>query len=302
MISRRGLLRTLGAGLLGALGLGGYAFAIEPGWRLTTTRYRLRLEGWRPDAVLRIGVIADLHASEPQMGLKRIADVVATTNALRPDLILLLGDYGIGQKVYARPVPPAEVAPVLAGLSAPLGVHAILGNHDYWGGSLADWPYTPEKIHDYAQGHRDMLAAAGARVHENGAIRLEHRGQPFWLAGTGSKIALPLGRRRFVSYARLDKVLPQIVDDAPAILMAHEPDLFPDVPKRFGLTLSGHTHGGQVRLLGYSPVTPSDYGNRYAYGHVVEDGRNLIVSGGLGTSILPVRFGVPPEVVLVEVG
>lgn len=302
MLSRRGLLSAFGGVFAGMFGLAGYAFAIEPGFRLARTHYRLRLDGWSADAPMRIGVIADVHASEPQMGLKRIAEVVAATNALEPDLILLLGDYGIGQKIYARPVAPMAVAPILAGLKAPLGVHAILGNHDYWGGSLTDWPYTPEKVHDYAQRHRDMLAAAGARLYENDAVRLEHRGQPFWLAGTGSKIALPLGRRRFVSYARLDRVTPQIADDAPAILMAHEPDLFPEVPRRFGLTLSGHTHGGQVRLLGYSPITPSDYGNRYAYGHVVEQGRNLIVSGGLGTSMLPVRFGVPPEVVLVEVG
>ena len=87
-----------------------------------------------------------------------------------------------------------------------------------------------------------------------------------------------------------------MTDDAPVILLAHEPDIFPDVPERVSLTLSGHTHGGQVRLFGYSPVVPSRFGNRYAYGHVVEDDRNLIVSGGLGFSILPVRFGVRPEI------
>ena len=68
------------------------------------------------------------------------------------------------------------------------------------------------------------------------------------------------------------------------------------------LTLSGHTHGGQVRLFGYSPVVPSRFGNRYAYGHVVEDDRNLIVSGGLGFSIVPVRFGVRPEIVSIDLG
>jgi uncharacterized protein len=84
--------------------------------------------------------------------------------------------------------------------------------------------------------------------------------------------------------------------------LAHEPDIFPKVPNRVALTVSGHTHGGQVRLAGFSPVVPSKFGNRYAYGHVVERDRHLIVSGGLGCSILPVRFGVPPEVVLVELG
>ena len=76
-----------------------------------------------------------------------------------------------------------------------------------------------------------------------------------------------------------------MTDGSPIILLAHEPDIFPDVPGRVSLTLSGHTHGGQVRLFGYSPVVPSRFGNRYAYGHVVEDDRHLIVSGGLGFSI-----------------
>jgi predicted MPP superfamily phosphohydrolase len=86
------------------------------------------------------------------------------------------------------------------------------------------------------------------------------------------------------------------------ILLAHEPDIFVKVPARVSLTLSGHTHGGQIRLLGYSPVLPSRYGQRFAYGHVVEDGRHLIISGGLGVSGVGVRFGVPPEIVLIELG
>ena len=100
----------------------------------------------------------------------------------------------------------------------------------------------------------------------------------------------------------LDGTLAQVTDEAPVILMAHEPDVFPKVPPRVALTLSGHTHGGQIRLFGRSPVVPSRYDNRYAYGHVVEDDRNLIISGGLGCSIAPVRFGVPPEIVVVDLG
>ncbi len=86
------------------------------------------------------------------------------------------------------------------------------------------------------------------------------------------------------------------------ILMAHEPDIFPQVPDRVSLTLSGHTHGGQVRLFGHAPVVPSRYGSRYAYGHIIEGGRHLIVSGGLGCSILPLRFASPPEINLIELG
>lgn len=110
------------------------------------------------------------------------------------------------------------------------------------------------------------------------------------------------GRKNFAGLDDLPGTLVKISDDAPVILLAHEPDIFPDVPKRVALTLSGHTHGGQVRLFGYSPVVPSRYGNRYAYGHVVEDERNLIVSGGLGFSIAPIRFGVRPEILSIDLG
>ena len=89
-----------------------------------------------------------------------------------------------------------------------------------------------------------------------------------------------------------------MTDDAPVILLAHEPDIAASVPERVALTLSGHTHGGQLRLFGWSPVVPSRYGNRFAYGHVRER-CDLIVSGGLGCSIMPLRLGMPPEVVVV---
>jgi len=302
MLNRRALLRSMTGAVLGAFGLGGYAFAIEPGWRFVTTRYKLRPKGWPDGTRLRIAAIADIHASEPQMGLKRIADVVNAANAAEADVIVLLGDYGMGQRFYARPVAHSDLAPVLARLKAPLGVYAILGNHDYWGGSLTNWPYWPEKVNDTAEPYRAMLREAGISLLENDARRLTFGSHAFWLLGTGSMIAVPLGRSRFISFADIDGQVAKLTDDAPAILLAHEPDLFPKVPERIGLTLSGHTHGGQVRVFGYSPITPSNYGNRYAYGHVVEGDKNLIVSAGLGTSILPVRFGAPPELVIIDLG
>lgn len=150
------------------------------------------------------------------------------------------------------------------------------------------------------------LEANGISVYHNRSIRLHKDGQAFWLAGLGDQLALmPARMKGRVKTSGLDNLpgtLAQITDDAPIILMAHEPDIFPKVPGRVSLTLSGHTHGGQVRLFGYSPVVPSIYGNRFAYGHVQEDGRNLIVSGGLGCSMVPVRLGVPPEILLIELG
>jgi hypothetical protein len=153
---------------------------------------------------------------------------------------------------------------------------------------------------------RLALEKAGVPVYENDAVRLVKDGRPFWLAGLGDQVALIRGRRwgrmLFDGVDDLPGTLAKVTDGAPVILLAHEPDIFARTPARVALTISGHTHGGQVRLFGYSPVVPSQFGNRYAYGHVIENGRHLIVSGGLGCSVLPVRFGVPPEIVFIEVG
>ena len=115
---------------------------------------------------------------------------------------------------------------------------------------------------------------------------------------------LPAWRHRVVrriGIDDLDATLEKVTDDAPVILLAHEPDIAMRVPKRVALQLSGHTHGGQVRLLGWSPVVPSRYGNRLAYGHA-RFNCDVIVSGGLGCSIMPFRLGVPPEIVEVTLG
>jgi hypothetical protein len=112
-----------------------------------------------------------------------------------------------------------------------------------------------------------------------------------------------LGYGRFRGVDDLPRTLAQVGTDDPVVLLAHEPDIFPNVPARVALTLSGHTHGGQIRVpLIWPAFVPSKYGARFAYGHVVEGGRHMVVSGGLGTSVIPARLGVPPEIVRVELG
>ena len=129
--------------------------------------------------------------------------------------------------------------------------------------------------------------------------------RPFWLAGLGDQLAyVPAKRFRPVPRIGIDDLaatLAKVTDDAPVILLAHEPDIAMRAPARVALQLSGHTHGGQVRLFGWSPVVPSRYGNRLAYGHMRVN-CDVIVSGGLGCSIMPFRLGVPPEIVLVTLG
>jgi predicted MPP superfamily phosphohydrolase len=292
VLSRRTFLKTVGLGALGFLGLSSYAFAIEPRFRLVVTRYRLTPPSWpahqRP---VRLAVVADIHACDPWMPLSRVAEIVAVANSLKPDATLLLGDYVPGLRRFRTAVvPPTEWGGALAGLSAPLGVYGVIGNHDWW--------------HD-VDGVRHAFAEHRIPLMENDVVRLEPKdGPPFWLIGLGDQLAHPLGHGEFRGEDDLPGALALIPEDgAPIVLMAHEPDIFPEVPERVSLTISGHTHGGQVDLpLIGRPVVPSKYGDRYAYGHVVENDRHLIVSGGLGCSILPVRLGVPPEIVLIELG
>src|SRR3982751_5428409 len=131
MISRRHFFRVLGG--LGAFGVSpvAYGFA-EPAVQPRVVSYNLAPPQWPANFKLKIAVIADLHACDPWMSLERIQSIVERTNTLRADIIVLLGDYVAGHRRVTRYIPASEWAPVLAGLKAPLGVHAVLGNHD-WG-------------------------------------------------------------------------------------------------------------------------------------------------------------------------
>jgi predicted MPP superfamily phosphohydrolase len=291
MLSRRSFIASLATGTLASIIAGSYAFAIEPRFRLVVTRYALTPPNWTAGS-LRIAALADLHACEPWMPVSRISEIVAATNALKPDVIVLLGDYvaTIKRRLLTGIVTPDEWGKALSGLSAPLGVHAVLGNHDWW----TDAP-----------GVRRGLADNGIGVLENDVTLLQPSGgEAVWLAGLADQLAYQSRRHRYKGADDLPGTLAKIPDDGrPIVLLAHEPDIFPKVPSRVSLTLSGHTHGGQVDLpiIGRL-IVPSRYGDRYAYGHVTENGRHLIVSGGLGCTGLPLRIGVPPEIVLIDVG
>jgi predicted MPP superfamily phosphohydrolase len=267
----------------------------------TVTTYRLTPAGW-PAMGLRIAVLADIHACEPFMNAERIRGIVDATNSLAPDLILLLGDYVGHLRFMTDALPLSKMSAALAGLRAPLGVHAILGNHDWWDDAevMRRGAGTPRV--------RLALEDAGIPVYENDALRLSKDGHAFWLAGLGDQWAFPKSSRisegghasDYVGVDDMAAILAAVTDTAPIVLMVHEPDIFAEMSDRVALTLAGHMHGGQVRIAGYSPILPSRYGDRYVYGHIVERDRPMIVSGGLGCSFLPVRLGVPPEIVMVE--
>jgi hypothetical protein len=275
--------------VLVAAALAAWTFWWEPS-SLTVRRVELSVPRW-PAGLrgLKVALLTDLHVGSPYMTTGKLRRVVERTNGERPDLVLLLGDFVIGGKrdeggkgggvVGGTFVEPEPIAAELKNLRAPLGVFAVLGNHDWW--------YDGERV-------TRALEGAGLVVLENRAVRVGAEGRGLWLAGVAD-----LWTRR----PDIEGTLKQADTDEPVLLFTHNPDLFPEVPERVSLTLGGHTHGGQVNLpIVGRAVVPSRYGRRYAFGHVVEGGRHLYVGGGVGTSIIPARFRVPPEVLILTLG
>ena len=255
--------------------------------------WSIRPDGWS-GGPLRVVVIADLHACRPWMGPQRVARIVERAQSLGGDLVALLGDF-VGHISLASPMPPAEVAALLAPLKAPLGVWGVQGNHDWY-----DDPHAAAE--DRPTIWQQALETSGIALLENRATELTNAGHSFTLAGLSSQRGLAkLAGAPRKGVDDLEATLRNVDPQKPTILLAHEPDVFPDLPDHVTLTLSGHTHGGQVRLLGWTPVVPSRYGSRYVYGHIVEGRRHLVVSGGLGYTTLPLRIGVPPEITVIEV-
>jgi predicted MPP superfamily phosphohydrolase len=262
-----------------ALAIGAAAAAAAwAGWieprRLVTRRETLRLPRW-PAALdgVRLGILSDLHAGVPHAGQAAIARAVGRLNEERPDAMLLLGDFLDANPIWGGRMKPELVAREVAGLHAPLGTFAVLGNHDWRRSGDRMWR---------------ALVAEGITALENGSARAGG----FHVAGLAD-----LRSRR----PDLPGALRDVPHDEPVILLAHDPDVFPYVPERVALTLSGHTHGGQIAIPRLRSIAiPSRYGERYARGHIVEHGRHLFVSSGLGTSGLPLRALVPPEIVVLE--
>jgi predicted MPP superfamily phosphohydrolase len=257
------------------IALGADAFFIEPA-RLVVNRQELQLPNWPAElSGVRVALLSDLHVGSPHWGLSRLHELVTRTNAEKPDLILLAGDYLINNIWFGEHVEADPIATELGQLRAPLGVFAVLGNHDWWNNG--------PKV-------RAAFEAHGLTVLDDEVRRLHYRGKSFCLLGVRDET-----ERLRSAQQELDLALPGM----PLLVLVHEPDLFPALDERATLTLAGHTHGGQVDLpvLGRR-IVPSRFGSRYAAGHIVEGGRHLFVTTGVGTSIVPVRFGVPPEIAL----
>jgi predicted MPP superfamily phosphohydrolase len=300
MITRRGFMKLAATGWLAALSVAAWATGVEAMGRPRIERLALTPPRWTPGLKLKVVAIADFHACQPWMSPERIGEICDQANALGGDIILLLGDYATSMKFVTSYVPNRETAEVLARLKAPLGVHAILGNHDYWQDEA--YQADPSRKPDM----QAALEAVGIPVYINQAVRLEKDGMPFWLAGLGDQIAVrrprPSGGIAVLGIEDIDGTLAAVTDDAPVLMMAHEPYAFDRMPDRLSLVLSGHTHGGQIKIFGWAPFVLNTPDQRYLVGHMVQDGRHLFVSRGLGCSGIPLRLGAWPEIVMMEIG
>ena len=296
LMNRRTVLKGLASFSAIGVGFATYGVVIEAGLTLNTTAYAFTPPRWTEGLKLRAVVISDPHVVDPWFPLSRWQSVIETAQALNPDIIFMLGDYTTGLYLKTGRLHVADIARIAGQLKAPLGVYSINGNHDYWG------DFALQRSRQGQPAIQKAFEDAGIPVLTNKAVALKKDGHPFWVTGTDSIIAFFRDEGGFDGRDDLPGTLAQVTDDAPIIHLAHEPDLFASMSERVSLTLSGHTHGGQVRIAGHALYVPSKFGRRYLYGHIVEDGKHLIVSGGLGCSTLPIRIGSPPEINLLELG
>lgn len=276
-ITRRKFLR-LGAATAAA-GLAVDSVLIEPNLprvvrqEIKLTRWPARLDGFT------IALVSDFHY-DPYFSRHPIHSAVGMVNVLQPDLIALTGDF-VSLSLFAKSDASAArnaepCAEILKQMHAPYGMWAVLGNHDFFS--------DPERI-------TAALIAQGVRVLANQSAAVEANGARFWLTGVNDVLS---------QTADLRTALQGIASGEATILLAHEPD-YADHAMRFpvDLQLSGHSHGGQVRVPFMPPLYLPELARKYVYGLRRVGELTLYTNPGIGTVGIPVRFNCPPEITLI---
>ena len=268
-----------------------YSYFIEPN-RLVVNQQNLAVNRLDPAFNgLKIVAISDIHGGSNGVTVDNIKRLVQTVNAQAPDIIVILGDF-VSQTDESEngadgplKMDVDTMSLALTGFAARYGTFAVLGNHDFWYGD-------------------DVVAAAltnaGIKVLQNEVVAIPIGGKTLRLLGVKDHMHIKTWTQ-YATDAQNAILNGPIGDDV--IILEHSPDVFPilagknPISKDVKLFLAGHTHGGQVWLpiLGM-PIVPSSYGQKYARGHVRENDIDLFVTTGIGTSVLPIRFLMPPEI------
>ncbi len=295
--STRSLVRATLAILAGGLALLAYAYFIEP-HRLVVNHYELHIAGWDPafDG-LRVAVISDIHAGSHGVDAGRLREIVERTNEQSVDAIFLLGDF-VSQKREPGPIrtrglrmEPSELADGLSGLRARYGVFAVLGNHDEWYDAAA-------VIRELDRVGYNVLNGRVAEINVNDGAKLR-------ILGLTDHTTIGIWK----DYSDgVKKLLAPTEGRGDLIVLQHSPDVFPVITGDLRISgdttilFAGHTHGGQVRIpvIG-PPFVPSMFGQKFARGHARAGGIDIFTTTGIGTSILPFRFLVPPEISIVTI-
>ncbi|MGE0496096.1 MAG: metallophosphoesterase [Vulcanimicrobiota bacterium] len=276
-LTRRAFLASGGAGL--AVAAYGAGYERE---HLTFSHRDLPLVDLPPSLEgRRLVLLSDLHRG-PLVSMDYLDEVIHKVNELRPDLVLLPGDF-----ISKSPDYYPDVAEILSGLRPRIASLATLGNHDHWEGA------------DLA---RQALQQAGVLLLDNSNIHLDHRGELTLEATRG--LCLAGVDDLWEGQPDVARALTGVAPDVPRILLSHNPDLAEEEGlsgHRVDLQVSGHTHGGQIVLPGIGPVaTGSRYGLKYVAGAVNGPGWPVYITRGIGTSMLPARLGSPPEIVVFD--
>jgi uncharacterized protein len=270
-----------------------YAYFVEPR-TLVVNRYEIEIAGWNPAFNgIRIAVLSDIHAGSNGIDREKLRRIVELVNAEDIDLVVMTGDY-ISRDILSGSqvkMSPEEVAQGLRGIKARFGVFAVLGNHDErFGADLV----------------RRALSSAGYRVLDNDVfVVTEADGQSIRILGLPDHSRIEIWKD-FSDRAKRE--LAETEGTGDVIVLEHSPDVVPVITKELAISnnlklmIAGHTHGGQVWLpiIG-APIVPSFYGQRFARGHVRERDLDIFISSGIGTSILPLRFMVPPEIAVLTI-
>ena len=267
-----------------------YSFFIEPN-RLVVTSETLKIKNWNPTFDgLKIVMIGDLHGGSNCITEEKIRDVVAKANEQNPDVVVMLGDYVSEWSDGSLKMPVETIAANLKGIESTYGVFAVLGNHD--------GDYDDDRV-------AAALSSNGYKVLQNEVAAIEKDGQRIRIFGMKDHLKLSGGWLRISADSK--KYL-STTGSGDLIVLQHSPDILPVIAGEYlvspelRLILAAHTHGGQIRfpILG-SPIVPSGFGQKYVRGHIFDKGVDMFVTTGIGTSVLPFRFMVPPEIVVLTI-